>query len=184
MSSALDMSLDDIIKNNRKSASSSSGQGRGRGRSGPGPTRRPQNRDANRPNPYSMPKVKIRKKKKKLGLGFPQVNSNFDADLDLKRERCRAFLSLLTLCRSQSFLISYCYRIQAADYGVYTDQLAVYSIQAAPRVSSIETGTKLYISNLDYGVSNDDIKVSFLLSVKSFVSSSVMLYLILMSDVA
>jgi len=25
--------------------------------------------------------------------------------------------------------------------------------------SSIETGTKLYISNLDYGVSNDDLKV-------------------------
>lgn len=32
---------------------------------------------------------------------------------------------------------------------------------AAARSSSIETGTKLYISNLEYGVSNEDIKVFF-----------------------
>jgi len=31
------------------------------------------------------------------------------------------------------------------------------------RASAIETGTKLYISNLDYGVSNEDIKVIFTL---------------------
>lgn len=30
-------------------------------------------------------------------------------------------------------------------------------------VSTMETGTKLYISNLEYGVSNDDIKVFLLL---------------------
>lgn len=33
------------------------------------------------------------------------------------------------------------------------------------RTSSIETGTKLYISNLDYGVSNEDVKVNFVLSI-------------------
>lgn len=43
--------------------------------------------------------------------------------------------------------------VQAAD------QVMAYPGQAGGRPSSIETGTKLYVSNLDYGVSNDDIKV-------------------------
>lgn len=34
--------------------------------------------------------------------------------------------------------------------------------------SSISTGTKLYISNLDYGVSNEDIKVAFFSLSSSF----------------
>lgn len=59
MSSALDMSLEDLIKNNKKSSgSSNNSRGRGRG-SGPGPTRRFQNRGSNRPTPYSMGKVTI-----------------------------------------------------------------------------------------------------------------------------
>jgi len=32
-----------------------------------------------------------------------------------------------------------------------------------PMVSALDEPTKLYISNLDYGVSNDDIKVTLLL---------------------
>lgn len=43
---------------------------------------------------------------------------------------------------------------------MFADQPAAapYAAQGG-RASSIETGTKLYISNLDYGVSNEDIKV-------------------------
>lgn len=44
-----------------------------------------------------------------------------------------------------------------------SDQAMAYSGQIdGGRSSAIETGTKLYISNLDYGVSNEDIKVIFL----------------------
>ncbi|XP_042012378.1 THO complex subunit 4A-like [Salvia splendens] len=83
---ALDMSLDDLIKNNKKS-----GVARGRGRAaGSGPARRPTNRFANRVTPYSAPKA-------------PE-----------------------TACGHDMF-------------------------PAGGRSSSIETGTKLYISNLDYG---------------------------------
>ena len=57
MSAALDMTLDDIIKNNTKSGS---GNSRGRTRSsgsGPGPSRRFPNRAANRAAPYATAKV-------------------------------------------------------------------------------------------------------------------------------
>jgi len=48
---------------------------------------------------------------------------------------------------------------------MYADQPAATAFAGqGGRASSIETGTKLYISNLDYGVSNDDIKVRSLLS--------------------
>ncbi|PKA48547.1 29 kDa ribonucleoprotein B, chloroplastic [Apostasia shenzhenica] len=107
MSSALDMSLDDLIKNNKKSGGGISG-GKGKGSGGPGPTRRGQNRSRNRPAPYSVGKA---------------TNAAWQHDL-------------------------------------YDDQTPVYSSSAA-RASSIETGTKLYVSNLDYGVSNEDIKELF-----------------------
>lgn len=109
MSSALDMSLDDLIKNNKKSGGSNS---RGRGRStGPGPSRF-HNRGASRTAPYSTPKP-----------------------------------------------------VQALD-SIWTHEMfagqvaAAYPAQAA-RAAAVETGTKLYISNLDYGVSNEDIKELF-----------------------
>lgn len=50
---------------------------------------------------------------------------------------------------------------------MYADQpahvAAAYPGGQGGRASSIETGTKLYISNLDYGVSSDDIKVRSLI---------------------
>lgn len=41
---------------------------------------------------------------------------------------------------------------------MYMDQGTAFAAQAG-RASAIQTGTKLYISNLEYGVSNEDIKV-------------------------
>uniref|UniRef100_A0A7N0UMA0 RRM domain-containing protein n=1 Tax=Kalanchoe fedtschenkoi TaxID=63787 RepID=A0A7N0UMA0_KALFE len=110
MSGALDMSLDDIIKNNKKTRSGpGTGGGRGRGPGGLGgviglgPVRRIQKRAVNRPSPYPGTK----------SVGWQHM-----------------FVD----------------RTVAAQAG---------------KVSSLETGTKLYISNLDYGVSNDDIKELF-----------------------
>uniref|UniRef100_A0A2P2J9H3 RNA and export factor-binding protein 2 n=1 Tax=Rhizophora mucronata TaxID=61149 RepID=A0A2P2J9H3_RHIMU len=108
MTSALDMSLDDIIKNNKKSGSGNSrGRGRGRG-GGAGPTRRFNNRAPNRAAPYVAAKA-------------PETTWQHD---------------------------------------MFSDQGAAYLAQPV-RASAIETGTKLYISNLDYGVSNEDIKELF-----------------------
>ncbi|KAJ4978000.1 hypothetical protein NE237_008780 [Protea cynaroides] len=106
MSSSLDMSLDDLIKNNKKS-----GRGNFRGRdSGPGPARRFSNGGANRTMPYSM------------GKAAPQAPDS------------------------------------AWQHDMFTG--AGYPAQAG-RASAIETGTKLYISNLDYGVSTEDLKELF-----------------------
>uniref|UniRef100_A0A7N0ZTP9 RRM domain-containing protein n=1 Tax=Kalanchoe fedtschenkoi TaxID=63787 RepID=A0A7N0ZTP9_KALFE len=110
MSSALDMSLDDLIKNNKKSRSGpGAGAGRGRGRGGRGgvtglgPARRIQKRGVNRPAPYPATKA----------VGWQHM---------------------------------------------FVDQTVAAQ---AGMASSLETGTKLYISNLDYGVSNDDIQELF-----------------------
>ncbi|XAR60554.1 hypothetical protein NMG60_11033977 [Bertholletia excelsa] len=101
---ALDMTLDDLIKNNKKSGGGGPFRGRDRSFLGPGPARRFPNRGANRTAPYIIAPV---------------------------REMFTA------------------------------DQAMGYPGQAGGRASSIETGTKLYISNLDYGVSNEDIKELF-----------------------
>ncbi|GAA0148108.1 RNA metabolism protein [Lithospermum erythrorhizon] len=103
----LDMSLDDLIKQNKKPSSAAAGAGRGRGRAGgSGPSRRLPNRATNRAAPYS---TKV-------------PESTWQHDM----------------------------------FG--TDG---YSAPSAGRAGSIETGTKLYISNLDYGVSNEDVKELF-----------------------
>ncbi|XP_076907724.1 THO complex subunit 4A-like [Bidens hawaiensis] len=104
---ALDMSLDDLIKNNKKS----DGGGRGRASGpGPAPSRRFNNRGAYRSTPYSS------------GPKAPDA-APWNHDL-----------------------------FSVADQNI-----------GGPggRASGIETGTRLYVSNLDYGVSNEDIKELF-----------------------
>ncbi|KAJ4704717.1 THO complex subunit 4A-like [Melia azedarach] len=105
MTSALDMSLDDIIKSNKKSSS----RGRGGRGSGLGPARRSFKHGANQTAPYSKP------------VQAPVATWQHD---------------------------------------MFVDGAAAFPSRSA-RSSSIETGTKLYISNLEYGVSNEDIKDLF-----------------------
>lgn len=107
MSNALDMSLDDLIKNNKKSGGGNP-RGKGRGASGVGPARRAPSRSSNRSAPYAVGKA-------------PE---------------------------------------SAWQHDMYTDRVPAYQSPAV-RASSIETGSKIYISNLDYGVSNEDIKELF-----------------------
>ncbi|KAJ7538624.1 hypothetical protein O6H91_11G057100 [Diphasiastrum complanatum] len=113
MSSSLDMSLDDIIKNNKQVGGgrgaglrrgASNGGGYGSGRSS-GPIRRANSRATARPSPYSTAKPAQR-----------------DTD------------------------------------GVWQHDLFEEGGNAPGKAVGIETGTKLYVSNLDYGVSNEDIK--------------------------
>ncbi|KAF3433743.1 hypothetical protein FNV43_RR24846 [Rhamnella rubrinervis] len=106
MAGNLDMSLDDIIMNNKKSRGNSgnfAGRGRGRGRSnfGSGPDRRFQNRIPVRATPYST----------------------------------RPLVPLLEPMLMHQMVVS--------------------------EPSNEEKGTKLYVSNLDYGVSNGDIEILF-----------------------
>ncbi|CAA6654935.1 unnamed protein product [Spirodela intermedia] len=109
MSGALDMSLEDLIKKNKKPGGGNlRGRGGGRG-SGPGPDRRIPNRASSRTGPYSTGKA---------------PGSTWQHDM-------------------------------------FSDPMVTRPLPGAARVSAIETGTKLYISNLDYGVSNDDIKELF-----------------------
>ncbi|PIA39014.1 hypothetical protein AQUCO_02700296v1 [Aquilegia coerulea] len=122
MSSALDMSLEDLIKNNKKTGGgggggSRGGRGGGRGSSGPGPNRRFNNRGANRTTPYS------------LGKPIQAPETAWQHDM---------FTDPVALAAAAT--------------------AAAFPGQVAGRGSAIETGTKLYISNLDYGVSNEDIK--------------------------
>ncbi|KAH0861719.1 hypothetical protein HID58_089980 [Brassica napus] len=123
MAGGLDMSLDDLIKSNRKPTGS---RGRGNGGSsrfggGSGPSRRFSNRAGNRTAPYSRPL------QQQQAQDPMWQNDVFATDES----------------------VAAAFGHQSGGFG---------SVVGG---SSIETGTKLYISNLDYGVSNEDIKELF-----------------------
>ncbi|PWA31973.1 nucleotide-binding alpha-beta plait domain-containing protein [Artemisia annua] len=107
MSSNLDMSLDDMIKMNKKTKGSENSRSKPRN-SGPGPSRRVPNRANNRSTPYGAQKV-----------AAPD---------------------------------------SAWGHDMYEGHAAANSGRSNRGSSGIETGTKLLINNLDYGVSNEDIK--------------------------
>lgn len=111
MADPLSMSLEDIIKTNKKSGSANPRGGARTRPSGPGPARRLPNRGPNRSAPYSAAPSRA-----------PETSWQHD---------------------------------------MFVDQGSAFGAAQPGRPSAIETGTKLYISNLDYGVSNEDVKELF-----------------------
>lgn len=68
--------------------------------------------------------------------------------------------------RSANRTAPYAPKVQAPEtttwkHDLFADHAAAAYAPQAGRVSAIETGTKLFISNLDYGVSGEDIKELF-----------------------
>nr|GEW19767.1 THO complex subunit 4A-like [Tanacetum cinerariifolium] len=109
--SHLDMSLDDIVKLNKKTKGSENSSRSKPRNSGPGPSRRLPNRANNRSTPYGAQKVEA-----------PDA---------------------------------------AWGHDMYEGHAAANTGRSSRGSSGIETGTKLLINNLDYGVSNEDIKELF-----------------------
>lgn len=104
------MSLDDMIKKNKKTKGSENSRSKPRN-SGPGPSRRAPNRANNRSTPYGAQKVEA-----------PDT---------------------------------------AWGHDMYEGHAAANNGRSNRGSSGIETGTKLLINNLDFGVSNEDIKELF-----------------------
>ncbi|XP_078435869.1 THO complex subunit 4A-like isoform X2 [Wolffia australiana] len=114
MTSALDTSLEDLIKKNKQQKKSEGGNSRDQGRRGSaaGPARRASTRSSRRAAPYTT------------GKAPKAPDTQWQHDM-------------------------------------YQEPGEVLPEQGGKKAASIETGTKIYVSNLDYGVSNDDIKDLF-----------------------
>ncbi|KAF8407610.1 hypothetical protein HHK36_006743 [Tetracentron sinense] len=135
MATSLDMSLDDLIKNRSNSQRGRgrfrAGRGGGRGR-GQGPTfNRGGGRTAGMPGRGPL------------------------------RRRCYVSWSYADMFSQSGFLLAYFHQSssRAKDFPWRRDLFEDSLIAAG--LPGIETGTKLYVSNLDYGVTNEDIKELF-----------------------
>ncbi|KAK3001497.1 hypothetical protein RJ639_020490 [Escallonia herrerae] len=139
MSDHLDKSLDEIIKMKEKSRSAShrdNPQGRGRtggfhSGTGPAPVRRFADRAAARPAPYLPP------------------NLSKDSISLLKRPQQVVTVTLKRILRE----------IQCEMQSLRVQETLIDGVFGAD--ADADAGKKLYISNLDFGVSNEDIKVLF-----------------------
>jgi THO complex subunit 4 len=137
MSSGLDMSLDDLIKQSKSRPKANPA-------SSSGPARRaPQ---AVRAAPYPPAALKVRCASPSCpGLRGPSL-----------REKT------LTLPAPPAGPVQG--RAAGSPYGIYADHVATLAaaVPAPASARSLETGTKLYISNLDPGVTIEDVQVILL----------------------
>ncbi|XP_024365630.1 THO complex subunit 4A isoform X2 [Physcomitrium patens] len=132
MTSALDMSLDDLIKSNK--TATHGGRGGGRGAAAPVPRRVGATAAAEE--------------------GYPDSRMSGPARRQVTRATVRPtpYATAKPVRRAMD---------SPWQHDMYENFAPAPSASVRGTGGNIETGTKLYISNLDHGVSNDDIKELF-----------------------
>ncbi|KAG8383654.1 hypothetical protein BUALT_Bualt04G0036400 [Buddleja alternifolia] len=138
---SLDMSLDDMIKSRKNNDKGGRGQGRPRRGRGPGGSSRGG-------RPFVAPR--------RNPLGVNAQSSSYT----IAKASSKLWIADIHFCQYRYFLVCLHQSFRRPKNLPWQNGLLEDSLKAAG-VSGLEAGTKLYITNLDVGVSSEDIRELF-----------------------
>ncbi|CAB4304163.1 unnamed protein product [Prunus armeniaca] len=151
MSTALDMSLDDMIKNSRGNRERTRGGRAPRGRGGP--------RGSFNAGRMAAGRIPGGRMTGAVRRGPIPVNTR-PSSYTIAKASSKIAIVVHCICTIIFEIYLYLWSTRRTKRFPWQPDLFEDSIRAAG-ISGIEIGTKLYVSNLDYGVTNEDIRELF-----------------------